>query len=172
MSLHTDAEINKGTQGAKRASFQKTSYRDVALKILIDNPEAEVEDVVEEFVTALLANREALTSLAIYGLANVKASIVRPVREYGSKKPTPTIRERVIEREAKRITKRIVENLLDFEMPNGKTLGQSSGAECEKAATYHGQRNKWLLAIAKKVGKRGIVGEVLSNADLKKMLKH
>lgn len=158
-----ELEINRGTHGAKRASFQKTSYRDIALKLLLANPDEEVEDIAEEFVVALLADRDALTSLAIYGLANVKASIVRPVAPVTRRSVAPT-RERVIEREATKITKRIVENLLDFPMPGGKTLAQSTGAECTKAGG-------WLVKVGKRVGPRGIVGDMLSNAELKKLLK-
>jgi hypothetical protein len=49
--------------------------------------------------------------------------------------------------------------LLDLVMPNGKLLRDSTGEECEQAGG-------WLVQVGARVGRTGIVGALLSDADL------
>lgn len=58
----------------------------------------------------------------------------------------------------------IASRLLDFVMPNGKRLKDSTKAECLEAGG-------WLARIAAKVPPRKKVGEVLKEGDLAKLLK-
>src|SRR5215475_13314231 len=55
---------------------------------------------------------------------------------------------------------------LDFLMPNGKTLQQSTGAECLKAAEHHAYLKDNLVKVVEKVGKRRLVRDVLSAKEL------
>jgi hypothetical protein len=161
---YTDSAISKGEKGAKRTSFQPRNYRDLALRILTANPDAEVEDIVDEFVERLLQDKDSLRSLAVYGLQNVKTAL-HPVRVVRSELPSQlTIEKQILEQQATEITKKITSNLLQFIMPSGKTLAQSTGAECNKIGG-------WFKTIGRKVGHQGIVGQKLTEGDLQKLFK-
>lgn len=154
MSLHEDL----GRKGAKRSSWAKVHYRDLALKICRDHPEAEVEDLAEWFLEELQSQPEFLQSIAIYIMANVRASLgiarARP-RDTGAME-----RDMIKGIAAKAAT--IV--LMTMTMPNGKMLAKSNGTECIKAGG-------WLTRVGKKVGPAGIVGDRLTEEDLQALFK-
>jgi hypothetical protein len=56
--------------------------------------------------------------------------------------------------------------LLEMVMPNGKTLGKCTGAECVEYGSWLG---KWLGEVGKKVGPKRLVGDVMSEKQLLKM---
>jgi hypothetical protein len=158
---HTDVDL--GIRGAKRASYQKRNFRDLALKVLIDNPDEEVENLVDDFIEMLHKDADSFRSLAIYGLQNVKTSL-HPIRGRPLYSPPKNLEKQIIEEQAATITKKITDNLMQFMMPTGKTLEQSTGAECN-------QVGGWFKVIGKKIGIRGIVGQKLTEGDLQKLFK-
>jgi hypothetical protein len=158
-----NSEINKGQKGAKRSSYQKRNFRELALKLLIDHTSEDVEDLVDEFVEMLLKDKEAFRSLAIYGLQNVKTSL-HPLRGNIPRIPPRVLAQEMVEQQATEITKKITNNLLQFIMPSGKTLAQSTGAECNKVGG-------WFKTIGQRIGRTGIVGDKLTENDLQKMFK-
>jgi hypothetical protein len=155
--------VDLGVRGSKRASFQKRNYRDLALKILIANPDEDVENLVEEFMEMLTKDTDAFRSLAIYGLQNVKTAL-HPVRAPSPRTSPQATEKQIIEGQAAEITKKITDNLMQFMMPSGKTLADSTGAECDKVGG-------WFKVIGKKVGRQGVVGQKLSEEDLQKLFK-
>jgi len=155
----TDMEINKGTQGAKRASWAKLNYRDLALRICADNPGAETEDLAKVFMEELERYPDYMQSIAIYIMANVRASLDPAHRR---KDPgRSTVAAEVLEKAA---TKVVGQVLMTLTMPSGKMLGQSTGSECIKAGG-------WLVAVGRKVGPRNLVGQKLTEDDLRRMIK-
>lgn len=66
------------------------------------------------------------------------------------------------EKEAYKI--HIINNLMDFILPTGKTLRYSTGMECIKAGGF-------LTVIGKTVGEKNVVGEKLNEIDLQELYK-
>jgi hypothetical protein len=160
-------DVDRGAIGAKRSSYQKRNFRDLALKLLVDNPENDVESLASEFMEMLLKDREAFRSLSVYGLQNVKHSLHplrTPFRESDLHTTPAALEKQILEQQASEITKKITDNLMQFVMPTGKTLGESTGTECN-------QVGGWFKKIGAKVGPRGIVSKKLTEADLQKMFK-
>jgi hypothetical protein len=52
--------------------------------------------------------------------------------------------------------------LLDWQLPNGKRLGDCTGRECRKAGG-------WLVRVAAKVPPRKLVRDVLDQGELQKL---
>ena len=148
--------IDRGHIGSKRSSWAKLHYRDLALKVCQEHSESSVEDLAQFFLDELRNHPEFLDSIAIYVMANVKASLTPP-----RSKPRSdlSLEQEVIKSVAQKAKEMI---LMELQMPSGKTLGESTGAECLKTGG-------WLNAVGKKVGKTGIVGKKLKEAELKKI---
>jgi hypothetical protein len=147
----TFVELDKGLKGSKRASWSKANYRDLALRVCEVHPDLEVEELAREFLKELEQFPEYMSSIAIYIMANVKASLDQKPR---ARPTTPTA---TVERIAARV-------LMRLQMPSGKLLGESTGAECVKTGG-------WLREVGKAVGPRGIVSEKLTEDDLARMLR-
>jgi hypothetical protein len=161
--MMTHVDVDRGHVGAKRVSYQKRTFRDIALKILVDNPDEPVENLAEDFIQLLIKDHDALRSLAIYGLTNVRLSLT-PIRGGLPRTPAVVTEKEVIDKAATEITNKITANLMQFVMPSGKTLAQSTGAECDKVGG-------WFKIVAKRVGPQGIVGKKLNELELQKLLK-
>ena len=153
--MSMEAELDKGRQGAKRASWTKVHYRDLALRVCEEHPNESVEELAELFLDELQKYPDYMHSSASYVMANSRASLAPR-----SSKPSGNLEEKVI----KQVAAKAMDRLMLMLMPSGKTLGESTGAECIQAGG-------WLVKVGKAVGARGIVGEKLSEKQLREMLK-
>lgn len=144
--------MDKGHQGAKRSSWSKLHFRDLALKVCQENPDLSVEDLALVFIEELGKFPGYMESIAVYIIANVKASLTPPRAA-----PSTSMMTRVVKQAAGLV-------LMQLQMPSGKTLEKSSGAECIKAGG-------WFVKVGMKVGPRGIVGMKLGEKDLRAMLE-
>lgn len=156
--MSMEPNIDMGYQGAKRSSWSRLHYRDLALKICQEHNDASIEELAQFFLDALRDHPEFLDSIAVYIMANVKASLSPPRSRPGK---NSSIEADVIKSVARKAMEIV---FMELQMPSGKTLGKSTGAECMKIGG-------WLSAVGKKVGKTGIVGKKLTEAELKKMFK-
>lgn len=152
--------LNKGHQGAKRSSWTRLHYRDLALKICEKHPDADVEKLAKLFLNELTRHPGYMDSIAIYIMANIKAAL-NPSRFVRGKTKAP-MEQALVQRVVNRTAARVL--LMTMQMPGGKTLAQSTGAECKKAGG-------WLTEVGKRVGDKGIVGEKLTEADLLKLFR-
>lgn len=150
-------EMDKGQSGAKRSSWKKVHFRDLALRVLEDNEDVSIEELADAFRMELQRFPDYLDSICVYIMANIKASL-DPGRSH---RPRGEISKRVLNGVAAKVTAQV---LMLLPMPNGKTLGQSTGDECIKAGG-------WLTNVGKYVGPVGIVGERISEKQLVKMFK-
>jgi hypothetical protein len=75
-------------------------------------------------------------------------------------------RERLQKSVDEAIERRARTVLLDWILPNGKALRDCSGRECKEMS---GRVGKWLGQIARRVKPREIVGDVLQEADVRKL---
>src|SRR6516165_1459642 len=103
------ADVDRGKVGAKRASYQKRNFRDIALKLLIDNPDLDVESLANEFTELLTKDQDAFRSLAIYGLQNVKHSLT-PIRGGLPRTSAIVTENEIIHQAATTITKKVTDN--------------------------------------------------------------
>lgn len=154
MSMET--QLDRGTQGAKRASWTRVHYRDLALKVVEEHPDLSVEELAELFLDELKKYPDYMHSIAIYVMANIRASLSpRAGGQQGS-----NLEAKVV----KAVAAKAMTALMSMMMPSGKTLGESTGAECIKAGG-------WLAKVGSKVGPKGIVGEKLDEEGLQKLFK-
>lgn len=155
MSMEPD--IDRGHTGAKRSSWKKIHFRDLALKVCEEHQGAAIEELAEAFLEELQRYPDYMGSIAIYIMANIRASL-EPGRSH---RPRSSIEETVLKSVTAKVTTRV---LMSLEMPGGKTLGQSTGAECIQAGG-------WLIKVGKHVGPAGIVGERVTEKQLMRMFK-
>jgi hypothetical protein len=154
--------LEKGQQGAKRSSWKKLHFRDLALKVCEQHRDADVEQLATLFLNELEQYPGYMESIAVYIMANVRSSLApRSGRSGRSGRVIPSslagIEQRVVAKTAARVLMKLI-------MPNGKTLAQSTGAECKRAGG-------WLVAVGEKIGDRGVVGKKLKEQDLLKLFK-
>lgn len=162
--------LDTGTYGAKRISFAETTYRDLVAKLMAKDPGASIDDSFAMFLEEIEKprNRKHLMSALEYAHANAYGALHKPQ----PRKATPVqaakakVEQVALVEQAKQKIKvaavRMV--LLDMVMPNGKALRDSTGKDCAKAGG-------WLAAIAKKIKPADIVGKVLSEAEVRELLK-
>ena len=129
MSMHEGMDL--GHQGAKRSSWAKMHYRDLALKICEEHPKLGVEQLAELLMDELKKYPDYMPSIAIYIMANIKAALTYKNRDSGSE-PLPSLERRII----KQVAAKAMTALLAMQMPNGKTLAKSTGAECIAAGGW------------------------------------
>lgn len=150
-------DVDKGQSGAKRSSWKKVHFRDLALKVCEDNPDSSIEELAEEFMDELKRYPDYMDSICVYIMANIKASL-DPGRSH---RPRGDITKTVLNNVAAKVTAQV---LMQLPMPSGKTLEKSTGEECVRAGG-------WLVTVGKHVGPVGIVGERVSEKQLIKMFR-
>ena len=94
-----------------------------------------------------------MQSIAIYIMANTKQALA--VKKAGTT-AAPDLRVR---NAIKKIASQV---LMTLRLPTGKTLGESTGAECRRCGG-------WLAKVGDRVGPRGIVGKKLNEQQLRAM---
>ena len=161
-----DNELHKGKKGAKRSSFAKLHFREMALRICKDNPQLVKDDDIEAlaqlFESEVRKNPGYLESISIYVMANVKASL----EERPTYKPRTPAQKAAIEKAVENsvVNKIAAKVLMKFRMPDGKTLDESTFADCAKAGG-------WLTKVSTFGKPDEIVGQKLSEAQLRRLLK-
>lgn len=149
-----DDTVDIGTTGAKVASWEHDNPRNLVLLLRQQYPDA------DEQVLAQHLRDRVLDDDSEYLLPILRYFVRVTLRAL---EPRPHTRKSTRE-EVEQTKRKIESRLLDFIMPNGKTLANSSGAECAHAGG-------WLAAIAKHVKPDQIVGDVLDEAALRRMFK-
>ena len=144
-----------GVRGQTRSTWRdENTLRGLLLKLIRQHPDADRDELAELYVIEAQP-REALVGEALrYKFDNDFNDIHRPARAQRRRAPTSDVSSLV---NSIRATV-----LLDFRMPNGKLLRDSSGAECEQAGG-------WLVQVRARIGSDGIVGEHLGEAELAAM---
>jgi hypothetical protein len=158
-----------GTTGAKRTSWEHYNPRDLLLRLVRDYPNADDKTLARHLRDCVLGDdQEYLLPILLYFVRNNKRALEEPetrvrrmhVRDTEKHTRVAQIRNRLTEHvreEAERI-------LLDLEMPNGKPLRDCTGRDC---ARFGG----WYQRLADRVGPRKLVGNVLSEQDVRKFYK-
>ncbi len=163
MSVH----INPGVTGAKRQSFTHVNPRDLLLQTMGENPKAGEKVIARKTFAAMMESvdrEEYVEALFEYWFSNNHRSAVQAADVDTPKHKEATAKARTEAKEKKetlvRIGKRFLMDkviLLDYLMPNGKRLRNSTFLECLVAGG-------WLSTIGAKGELTAIVGKVLDEA--------
>lgn len=140
------------------AKTEPSTARDIVADLVKHSPAVARNELFEAFQGKISSQPSLRRSVEWYFFIQMYTEIVAP-----SKRPTVpnSVGEREINTMKDAIKSKIV--LLDLLMPNGKPLRNCTGAE---AATF-GNRFK---VVADRVGKTKLVGAVLNEADLQKIM--
>jgi hypothetical protein len=162
--MSTDA--GQGTYGAKRQTWRKPNPREILRRLLEQHPQDSQSKSLERFTQKVLDDIEILEVIVEYWHSNnFRSLVVNPSLRVDRSESIKKSKEETLKtKEA--IAEAIVETarvlLLELPMANGKLLRFCSGKECAK---FGG----WFSKIAERVGPRAIVGDVLSEADIRKL---
>lgn len=170
MEIETmDTNLRTGRQGAKVQSW-RSSPRDLLKKLMDKSPGASKEKLFKTFYSYITSAKgeQYLQGVAEYWFANNFNSLVReeerPKRAYvrAQRKEELEVRTEEFKKIIKEKATKLV--LLDLIQPNGKPLRDCKGSDCAK---FGG----WLSRIAKAIAPNEIVGEALSEEQVRHLRK-
>jgi hypothetical protein len=175
------SRIDTGIYGAKVQSWRAANPRDLLKRLIAGKQSLSMRDALTAFCDEIERpeNEEYRHSVFEYWFSNNYRSLIDPTpqsakaaaakaaavkaatakAEEESKHAARGIVQARIEQEAKTI-------LLDIILPNGKALRDCTGRECAKLG---GKVGAWLGRIAAKVKPGDVVGDVLDEAEVRKM---
>lgn len=155
-----------GATGAKRQSWRSANPRDLLKRIIDRDPDAELDELGNEFWAEVRKNAEMLRTIVVdYWLPNNYRSLVKPreddqERLAKQQERAAAFKDKVTAKVEEITNEKAKIMLLDMLMPNGKKLRHCTG-------TYCSQVGGWLSEVGRIVG-HGKVGDALSEARLKK----
>ena len=170
----TMTAVDTGIQGAKRQSFHKASPRGVLMALINENPRAPESTLLRLFGQKIKEDAESgddyLSPIIEYWFAHNYPSLMKGTRTPAAKRAAKQA-ARVKDVEiAEKVTARIRQEaqiiLLDMVLPNGKALRDCTGRDCSKLG---GKVGAWLTKIAGKVKPGEVVGDVLDEAQVRKL---
>ena len=156
-------ELNTGKYGATHQSWSRDAIRAVVREIKTSNPKANHSTLVRLLAERMSEEDDVLKAAADYIVKNCEDALAGYAQRE-RKTTTPEERAKVaeqIENTAEAIKNQIL--LLNLEMPNGKRLRNCTGREI-------GQFGAAYQRIAKRVGPTKLVGTVLDEAGVRKLM--
>lgn len=163
-----------GATGAKRQSFY-SGPRKALREILTENPNLDEAGALASFTDKMvpygwdisIEHRELLEAIIVYWFTrNYKALVDRTKRTKTKVKKNVDAVVEVTRRIRDRILSEAKIMFLSWVLPNGKTVAESTGAECQ---TFAKRIGPWLGKVASAVEPEQVVGEVLSEEQIKEM---
>lgn len=158
------SQIEVGTYGAKRQSMKKAQPRELLRNLIEENPKAPEQKLLSLFADTVRDDPEMIDAVLEYWFANNYRCLTfrsDAVERLNSAKRLAASVTSIAVAAKTRATRMV---LLDMVMPNGKSLRDCTGADCAKVSG-------WQAKIAKLVKPSQKVGEVLSEAQVRKLLK-
>jgi hypothetical protein len=156
-------ELQTGKYAATRQSWSRTSIRVIYAEIKASKPKAEHNTLVKLLGERMREDDDALMAAADYVATNCEEAEIGYAKR--RQQSTPEKRAEVakqIENTAEAIKNQIL--LLNLEMPNGKRMRYCTGREV-------GQFGSAYQRIAKRVGATKLVGAVLDEAGVRKLMQ-
>ena len=163
----SDAYVERGIQGAFRATWRKAQPRLLLEQLIRDNPSVDEEKIHGLFWEEIEDDQDTLRACVEYWLDNNYASILRPKSRLVGLAAVPaqnSAREQAKQQIEHRIKHEARLVLLDLVMPNDKRLGDCTGNECR-------QFGQWFAVLAEKVPSAEIVRNVLSEKEIFRVWK-
>lgn len=143
------------------AKHAQDNPRELVISLVEESPGASKDDLFAKFRARLEEAPDYQRAVDWYFFVNMYEYLVTS----RNRKPATQQSKAAIQREVESLKARVANVvLLDLVLPNGKTLREATGADCARAGG-------WFAAISKAVKPKQIVGEVLSEAQLKRMIK-
>lgn len=140
-----------GVTGAKVTSWSHDNPRSLLLELVRDLPHADAETLARHLRDRVLDDDRYLLPIVRYFVRN-------NMRSLQDRRPRGQSRALVEQAKTK-----ISARLLDMVMPNGKALRDCTGADVRRFGAG-------FSSIAKKVKPRQLVGQALTETDLRQML--
>lgn len=174
MSLQGN-EMRSVRQGAKLQSYHKENPRDVLLRLHRDHPASSAGALTKLFFKEIEDDPDRdgyINTIVEYWARNTLTSITsqngktRGVQHVVRNAKSSTVADAVAQAK-----QRVVQRLLTLVMPNGKLLGECTGAECLRMGSEQTLLGKRLIKIGHKVGTRQRVENALDEDDLKAIWK-
>jgi len=166
--FENETTAGPGITGAKTVSWEHYNPRDLVLRLIREYPNADDKTLARHMRDAVLGDEpEYLLPCLLYVVRLTRRAVeeqrpkkTREERTAQKRQHAAQIRSRVTER----VREQAEKMLLDLEMPNGKRLRDCTGNDC---ARFGG----WYKRLADKVGPRKLIGDVLSEQDVRKLYK-
>lgn len=156
-AMHADTSRVGASFLSKRSA---DNPRELLVKLFEDNPAASKDDLFKLFTDAIEDDPGYLRAVKWYFFVNMYEYATRPERPSGG--PRSAAKREATQQVTQAIIQQIV--VLDLTMPNGKPMKECSGAEMLRFGARYQK-------IGERVGKTKNVGEVLSEDQVKAILK-
>lgn len=161
--------IETGVLGAKRTSYTaRTNPREILKGVMEANPHASVSELCALFEKEVRQDEGAVSVVIEYYVSNQSRYLRQPstasqvIAAKERRQTIVAVKQKIVakvERKARML-------LLEMILPNGKLLRDCTGKECAALAKKMGG---WLAKVAEKVKPSQIIGEVLSEADVRRL---
>lgn len=177
-------QVNPGTYGAKRQSFNKANPRDILIKIVNENPNISEDEALQELWNQIHNKPTILRTVVEYWFANNWRSIdithSRNIVPRTASAPRANVQrtdtdiklptnKQITSFVQQKIKLKATAILMQMILPNGKSLGETTGAELKEIAPAIGN---WLCALTIKVPEDKKVSEVLTEEELKSLYEN
>lgn len=163
-------DITNSDAAIGRSKNQRESALSLLIAVIKESPALDKAQHISSFRHLLLSSGyEDFMDVVIANWCSLQYSTARRAAFPPTKEELQAHAERVKEQRAreeeavKKAKSLIASRLLDHVMPNGKLLRDCTGGECMEAGDMFAK-------IGKKVGKNNVVGDVLTAADIVKLV--
>jgi hypothetical protein len=160
-------ETTWGELGATRQTWRAKSVRDLLAEIVTSSPQASDKVLLEKFVEHLREDDDYFLAAAEYAFDNAlralrreqtQPTVIQKAKRAAQKAADAVAHAKLVSR----IKSKVV--LLNLQTPNGKKLRDCSGAECRHLGG-------WYARIASEVAANKLVGDVLSEQQVRALYK-
>ena len=172
MSEHTQATPR--TSGRRRRQ-QHDEAHELLKTLRIENPEADRAAIVQlyrDYIRPLIAgvdDPDAVEALLVGpALGWVAANIIEP-RQQKPKKKAPALVEEIAARDSKRVEEIVTRRLLEWEIIDGRRLGDLTGADCRNLSERYGV---FLHVISDNIPARAKVRNHYTELELQGLARH
>lgn len=147
--------------GARRISWEPDPARNLLAQIIAEYPDGG-DKVWAEQLRERAPEEGCEFAIYLYFAHNHSLVLKRKPRRRKYANPSRA--------KMSKVRTRMHARLLDLVMPNGKSLRDCTGAECERFGKADEQRGRWLQRVAMEVGADRRVGDVLGERKLKALM--
>lgn len=158
-------ELAVGHHAATRQSYRdETSMKELITRLRDEYPQAAVDEIIRRFAERARTDEEYLNACVEHAVVNTWNTMERLLRQ-SIQRPAPheaAAQRQERETKVQSIKEQIM--LLNLEMPNGKRMRWCTGAEMKKFGGAY-------VRIGEKVGRSKTVGQVLSEDQVKAIMK-